>query len=172
MKKILVIFSTLVLIFALALSGCSVNRKPAPNNQSPPARITPNTPNTQTPTPARDTTPASPAHTQASKLAQAAEDVDGVKAATVVITGSTVLVGLETEPDIEDNKTEEIKDKVTEKIKKADNSIKTVSITTDPNLITRLKKVAEGIKDGKPISSFTDELAEITRRIAPKTNTE
>jgi len=28
MKKILVIFSTLVLIFALALSGCSVNRKP------------------------------------------------------------------------------------------------------------------------------------------------
>jgi len=81
------------------------------------------------------------------------------------------MIGLETEPGIEDEQTQKIKNKVVEEVKRADNSIKTVSITTDPNLITRLKKIAQGIKDGKPISSFTDELAEITRRMTPKTKT-
>lgn len=160
MKKNLIVISSLILCFTLVLSGCSINRKPAPK-PAPPAKMTP--------TPARDTKPANPAHTQASKLAQAAEEVDGVKAATVVITGSTVLVGLEIEPDIEDKKTNEIKNEVIKEIKRTDSSVKTVSITTDPNLITRLKKIAEGIEDGRPISSFTDELAEITRRMTPKT---
>jgi YhcN/YlaJ family sporulation lipoprotein len=172
MKRTL-IASTLVLCLIFALSSCSISKKPAPK-PAPPAKMTP-TPQTPTPTdpttPIPDRKPATPAHTQASKLAQAAEDVEGVKAATVVITGSTVLVGLETEPGIEDEKTEDIKKRVIETIKKADNSIKTVSITTDPNLITRLKKIAKGIKEGKPISSFTDELAEITRRMTPKTKT-
>ncbi|NLZ51618.1 MAG: YhcN/YlaJ family sporulation lipoprotein [Thermoanaerobacteraceae bacterium] len=171
MKKILIIISTIVLSFSLALSGCSASKKPAPKS-TPPAKMTP-TPakdiNPATPTPNRK--PATPAHTQASKLSQAAEEVEGVKAATVVVTGTTVMIGLETEPGIEDKQTEKIKTKVTEQVKKADNSIKTVSITTDPNLITRLKKIAQGIKDGKPISSFTDELAEITRRLTPKTKT-
>ena len=35
---------------------------------------------------------------------QTAEKVDGVKSATVVITGSTAMVGLETDPDIEKEK--------------------------------------------------------------------
>ena len=81
------------------------------------------------------------------------------------------MVGLETKPEVEAKKTEEIKTKVADEVKRADKSIKTVSITTDPNLITRIKKVAKGIEDGKPLSSFTDELAEITRRITPKTKT-
>jgi YhcN/YlaJ family sporulation lipoprotein len=181
MKKTLIIISTLILSFSLALSGCSTSKKPAPK-PAPPAKMTPRpqTPTPQVPTPEKDRNPvtpapnrkpATPAHTLASKLAQAAEEVEGVKAATVVVTGSTVMIGLETEPGIEDEQTQKIKNKVVEEVKRADNSIKTVSITTDPNLITRLKKIAQGIKDGKPISSFTDELAEITRRMTPKTKT-
>jgi len=174
MKKILII-TTLILSFLFAISGCATSKKPAPK-PAPPARMTPApqtpTPSDMTPsTPAPNRKPVTPAHTQASKLAQAAEEVEGVKAATVVVTGSTVMIGLETEPGIEDKQTKEIKNQVISEVKKADNSIKTVSITTDPNLITRLKKIAQGIKDGKPISSFTDELAEITRRMTPKTKT-
>lgn len=169
MKKILILTLILLLSFSLALSGCTAKKKPAPK-PAPPARMTP-TPKTPAPTPAPARKPAAPAHTQATKLANAAEKVEGVKSATVVITGSTAMVGLETKSGIEAKKTEDIKTKVADEIKRADTSIKTVSITTDPNLITRLKKVAKGIKDGKPISSFTDELAEITRRITPKTKT-
>lgn len=166
MKKLLTI-STLFLSLLLAFSGCSMSQKPS-QKPAPPAKIAPR-PQDNTTMPNKK--PASPAHTQASKLAQAAEEVNGVKAATVVVTGTTAMVGLETEPGIEDEKTEKIKKQVIEEIKRADSSIKTVSVTTDPNLITRLKKIADGIKQGRPISSFTDELAEITRRMTPKTKT-
>jgi YhcN/YlaJ family sporulation lipoprotein len=162
MKKILVLSLILSLSLSLALGGCSTTKKPAPK-PAPPAKMTP------TPSPAKK--PATSAHTRATKLAKAAEKVEGVKSATVVITDSTAMVGLETNPNIEAKKTEEIKTKVADEIKRADTGIKTVSITTDPNLITRLKKVAQGIKEGKPISSFADEIAEITRRITPKTKT-
>lgn len=175
MKKTLILTLILLLSFSLAVSGCTSNKKPAPK-PAPPAKMTPTpkapakkTPTAPTPAPARK--PAAPAHTHAMKLAQAAEKVEGVKSATVVITGSTAMVGLETKSGVEAKKTEDIKTKVADEIKRADTSIKTVSITTDPNLITRLKKVAKGIENGKPISGFTDELAEITRRITPKTKT-
>jgi len=181
MKKMLVI-PTLILCLLLAFTACSMrqnpSQKPAPpkNQKTIPSPSDSTTKNRQTiPSPSDTTTPnkkpSTPAHTQASKLAQAAEEVEGVKAATVVVTGTTALVGLETDPNIEDKETSTIKKQVINEVKRADNSIKTVTITTDPNLITRLKKVAQGIKDGKPISSFTDELAEITRRITPKTET-
>ena len=77
MKRTL-IASTLVLCLIFALSSCSISKKPAPK-PAPPAKMTP-TPQTPTPTdpttPIPDRKPATPAHTQASKLAQAAEDVE------------------------------------------------------------------------------------------------
>ena len=179
MKKFLIISLVLLLGFSLAIGGCAINRKPAPpqkKNQgtetpapspSPDPTPSPSRKPAPTPTPARR--PDMQADTQAAKLAKTAEKVDGVKSATVVITGSTAMVGLETDPDIEKEKTDKIKNKVAEQIKKTDNSIRNVSITTDPNLIARLDKIAQGIRNGKPISSFADELAEITRRMTPKT---
>jgi YhcN/YlaJ family sporulation lipoprotein len=160
MKKILSFVLIISTIFLLNISGCAVSRKPAPK-PTPPARMTP------TPTPAKK--PAAPAaHTLATKLSDAAEKVEGVKSATVVVSGSTAFVGLEIKPGIENKKTNEIKTKVADAVKKTDNRIMAANVTTDPNLITRLKKIADGIKKGKPISGFADELAEITRRIVPK----
>ncbi len=161
MKKILTFVLIISTVFLVNISGCAVSKKPAPK-PTPPAKITP------TPTPAKK--PAVPAaHALATKLSDAAQKVEGVKSATVVVSGSTAFVGLEIKPGIEDKKTNEIKTKVADVVKKADNRIKAVNVTTDPNLITRLKRIADGIKKGKPISSFADELAEITRRIVPKT---
>ncbi|MGI6484774.1 MAG: YhcN/YlaJ family sporulation lipoprotein [Tepidanaerobacteraceae bacterium] len=155
MRKFLVILMMLTVLLII-IGGCSVSRKPAPSPMTP----------DRSPAPAQDTTPR--AHTIATKLANAAERVDGVKSASVVVSGSTALVGLEIEPDVETNKTDEIKQKVAERVKRADSIIMAASVTTDPNLITRLRKIAEGIKAGKPISSFSNELAEITRRMEPR----
>lgn len=166
MKKVFYVIVIFILSLSLAISGCVTKKKPAPK-PAPPTRMTP----APTPTPTPKTTPSkkpATAHSEAMKLAKTAEKVTGVKSATVVISGSTVFVGLETKPEVEAKKTEEIKTKVGNEIKKADTKVKTVNITTDPNLITRLKKVAKGIEGGKPVSSFAQELAEITRRIAPK----
>ncbi|MCR4429699.1 MAG: YhcN/YlaJ family sporulation lipoprotein [Tepidanaerobacteraceae bacterium] len=160
-------FSSLIILLAIvsfAFGGCSISRKPAPK-PAPPTRVTPS-PTAPAPKPA-----APAAHTLASKLASAAEKVEGVKSATVVVSGSTAFVGLEIKPGVEAKKTEEIKTKAADAVKNADTRIKAVNVTTDPNLITRLKKIAEGIRSGKPISSFTKELAEITRRMLPKGKT-
>lgn len=162
MKKFLSCILILLTVFSLALGGCSMSRKPAPK-PAPPSKMAPTPRTTPAPKPA---VPA--AHTLATKLARAAEKVDGVKSATVVVSGSTAFVGLETKTNIKAGRTNEIKTKVADEVKKGDSRIKTVNVTTDPNLITRLKKIAEGIRTGKPISSFTSELTEITRRITPK----
>ncbi|MDI3481722.1 MAG: hypothetical protein PWQ97_1377 [Tepidanaerobacteraceae bacterium] len=161
MKRFLCCLFILLAVFSFTLNGCSASRKPAPK-PAPPARVKPS-PATPAPKPA-----APAAHTLASKLASAAEKVEGVKSATVVVSGSTAFVGLEIKPSVEAKKTDEIKTKVADAVKKADARIKAVNVTTDPNLITRLKKIAEGIRAGKPISSFTKELTEITRRMLPK----
>jgi YhcN/YlaJ family sporulation lipoprotein len=149
----------MITVFVLALGGCAVSRRPAPK-PVPPTRIVRRTP-------AKKPAP-SPAHALASKLSNAAEKVEGVKSATVVVSGSTAFVGLEIKPEVEAKKTNEIKSKVADAVKRADTRIKAVNVTTDPNLVTRLKKIAEGIRAGKPISSFTRELTEITRRMVPK----
>ena len=80
----------------------------------------------------------------ATKLADNVKKVNGVKNATVVVSGSTAFVGLEIEPGIEDKKTNEIKSKAAKSVKNTDSSIKTVHVTTDPNLITRIKKSPVG----------------------------
>lgn len=164
MKRILTLFLVFLICLSLVIGGCSTSKKPAPK-PAPQTRITPKSPGT----PAKK--PSNPAHALATKLADNVKKVNGVKNATVVVSGSTAFVGLEIEPVIEDKKTNEIKSKAAKSVKNTDSSIKTVHVTTDPNLITRIKKIASGIMSGKPISSFSNEIAEITRRITPKTKT-
>lgn len=171
-----------VICFTLILSvlvGCATTRKPAPkpapSKNAPPPKIdqTPKRPSPTTPrTPSPKPAPQQNNRTSqklAKRLATSAEKIDGVKSATVVVSDSTAFIGLETNPDVEASETNKIKSKVTKKLKDEDKSLKDVSITTDPNLITRLKKVAKGVENGKPLSSFSKEIEEITRRMMPKT---
>lgn len=183
MKKLFYI-TLYTIVVLLIFVGCTTSRKPAPKPAPPPKidraprRPSPTNPNTPSPTPMTPspTNPKAPSqrskstsHSLAKKLANTAEKIEGVRSATVVVSDSTAFVGLETNPNIQSLKTNEIKNKVTNALKKEDKSLKDVSITTDPNLITRLKKIAKGVEDGKPLSSFSKELEEITRRMIPKT---
>lgn len=167
---------SLILCFVLVLTsliGCTTSKKPAPK-PAPPTKMAPKTTPKTTPKPVPRTPttkkPApSAAHSLAKRLSDEAEKIDGVKSATVVVSDSTALVGLETDSTLEASKTKEVKDKVIKKLKEKDKSLKDVTVTTDPNLITRMKKVAKGVEEGRPLSEFTKEVEEITRRMSPKT---
>jgi YhcN/YlaJ family sporulation lipoprotein len=170
MKKGKSLITGLVVLVALLImvSGCSVARKPAPpggtnmpNTKSAPAPTTP------APTKSLPTTPAE-VDRLAARLADEAQKVSGVKKATVVLSGNTVIVGLEIKPNIEEKQTTAIKKEVVRRIKEADKRIQTVEVTTNPNIITRIKKVAEGIGQGRPISAFGREVEEILRRVVPQ----
>lgn len=132
----------------------------------------------QKPSPSPSTTPApakkpasspSEAKRVADRAAVVAAKVPGVQRATVVVSGKTAFVGLDIKADVEKNRTNAIKDEVARRIKAAEPSLTTVNVTTDPDLVTRIKRIANGIKKGKPISSFASELEEIGRRITPRT---
>lgn len=106
-------------------------------------------------------------HKLATKLASEASRVKGVKKATVALSGSTAYVGLDIPANVEASKTKTIKRDVVTRVKKADKRLATVLVSTDVGLVTRIKKVGKGIEQGKPITSFANELKEIGRRITP-----
>ncbi len=154
----------IMLLLAVALSvsalGCNAARKPAPQDNQVPAPTTP-APNRAL--------PASPAESNAlaRELADRAAGVNGVKKATVVLSGNTAIVGLDMDKGIEKKETNDVKTEVGRVVKNADNRIKNVLVSTDADIVSRIKRVASGIAEGKPLSSFTDEIKEIIRRITP-----
>ncbi|SJZ65635.1 YhcN/YlaJ family sporulation lipoprotein [Garciella nitratireducens] len=106
---------------------------------------------------------------QAKEVAQIAERVEGVRRATVLVTGNIAYVGIDMDSKVEDEKTNEIKDQVAEKIKRDEKSIDQVFVSADADTVTRLQEIIEDIGKGKPVSGFLDELTEMFRRPAPTT---
>ncbi|TDA68327.1 MAG: hypothetical protein D9V47_08755 [Clostridia bacterium] len=60
-----------------------------------------------------------------------------------------------------------IKREVTDRLRRAEPRLSRVLVTTDADLTARIKKVAEGVKAGKPVSTFDREVTEIVRRLTP-----
>lgn len=151
------------LVAGLLLGGCRPEQKPAP----PSPRAT-----RQTPSPARKPAPTTPAEARrmADRAAREAAKVPGVRRATVVISGKTAFVGLDLKANVEKTRTTAIKNEVVRRVKTAEPGIATVNVTSDPDLVARLRRIADGVKKGKPVSNFASELAEISRRIAPRTS--
>ncbi|NPV28620.1 MAG: YhcN/YlaJ family sporulation lipoprotein [Firmicutes bacterium] len=151
------------LVAGLLLGGCRPARKPAPS--SPRATR-------QAPSPARKPAPTTPAEARrmADRVAREAAKVPGVRRATVVISGKTAFVGLDLKANVEKTRTTAIKNEVVRRVKTAEPGITTVNVTSDPDLVARLRRIADGVKKGKPVSNFASELAEISRRIAPRTS--
>ncbi len=165
LKRLLAVLLTLTL--AVAVAGCTPAKKPLP----PAPKTAPKTaPKAKAPIPgaSRMPTSSSELHKLAAKLAGEAAKVPGVKKATVVLSSTMAYVGLDLKAGIEAGKTNTIKKDVADRVKKADKRLTSVYVSTNPDLVTRIKKVAEGVKKGKPISSFDREISEIGRRIVPK----
>ncbi len=151
-----------VLIIGMMLSvGCGVARKPVPQN----------TPNGISQTPAQAPMPTSPAEVSkiASDLSGVAARVPGVNGATVVITGTTAYVGVDQKAGLEKSETDRIKRDVSDEVKKAEPRLTAVFVSSDPDIVTRLRRIADGVAAGQPISSFADELTEIAKRLSPTT---
>ncbi|MGE5379774.1 MAG: YhcN/YlaJ family sporulation lipoprotein [Methylocystaceae bacterium] len=166
-NKVLLI--ALVFILGCTLLGCnkSAAKKPITTKN----RIVQTSPRTnRTPQPNME-------RVMADRFANIAKQVSGVKAATVVVNRNTgmgakantytAMVGIELTSNMKGSASTRIKKEVADKIKANDKSVTKVLVTTDPNLITRLKDIATGVIKGKPVSSFATEINELAKRIAP-----
>ncbi|QUH20964.1 YhcN/YlaJ family sporulation lipoprotein [Alkaliphilus sp. B6464] len=104
---------------------------------------------------------------RADKIVKEVTKLKDVKSATVVITDSTALVGINLTSGTKGNLNAQIKKEVEDAVKKADRNIDRVSVTADPDLFTRIGNIARDIGQGRPISGFATEVEEIIRRITP-----
>lgn len=145
------------LLVFLTAAGCQALRKPdvGQGNRPAPTAPAPNVP-----------LPTNP--TESNRLAQSlvAEviNVQGVETAAVVLTGSTALVGVSLEPGTD---AAAAKGQVGDVIKRSDNRIKNVLVTTDPELNRRIENISSGVARGRPIGAFTNEIRELLKRLSP-----
>lgn len=152
-----------LLIAGIVLAaGCTALRKPAPENP----------PGAQVPAPAAPSgqpMPTDPAEVNriASNLSNAAARVPGVNGATVVIAGTTAYVGIDQKAGLEKGETERVKRDVSNAVKKAEPRLTAVYVSSDADIVTRLRRIADGIAAGQPVSAFDSELAEIAKRLSP-----
>lgn len=161
-------FVIIGLMAALALTGCQAQRKPAPGGQTTPAPTTP-APSAPAPTLNKPTAlPTNPTEMNklSESLAREAARVKGVNKATVVLTGNTAMVGLDLKAGADAKK---VKSEVADAVKRSNNLIKNVLVSTDPELNTRLVNISKGIAQGKPIDTFTREIDQLRNRLSPST---
>ena len=170
------------LLFTLAVAplagGCTVQRKPVPppppGGTAPAPAPTPGPAATPTPTPPGTivtpgpVTPApADANREAQRLANMVARIRDVRSATVVLSGNTANVGLDIAGNVTGTRTNAIKREAATVIRREDPRITTVYVATDADTVSRIRRVADGIARGTPVSSFVNELAEIQRRITP-----
>ena len=160
-KKYLLLPATLLLGTALVFGGCTAAKKPMPPEQQTPAA-----PN-NTVAPNNNANQNYPREV-ADKVVQEANKVEGVKGSTAVISGRNIYLGLDLNANLEKDRLAQVEKNVQDRVKNIEPNY-TVSVTSDIDTVTRIKRVGQGIAQGKPISSFTKELENINSRLTPKT---
>jgi len=159
-KRVTIMATVMGVVFLfLTVTGCAALQRPGPEGKpdAPPG--------------VRQVLPTDPreASQLADRLAKTASETPGVNRATVVLAGTTAYVGVDLKAEMEKEQTNAVKKEVANRVKESEPRIERVMVTTDIDSFKRLDKIAEGIRNGQPVSAFTDELAEINRRFTPIT---
>jgi YhcN/YlaJ family sporulation lipoprotein len=162
-KNIYLLLIVLVAVTALVISGCATPRDPA-RRPAPPE----NTPQ-QPSAPPRAMPNKNPDIQQRDRIAEEAEKVEEVRNAHVVINENKAYVGLDLNGQVEKNKAKEIERKVHDRIKNVESDAETFYVTADVNMTMRIRRVADGLDEGRPLSGFVNELEDIEKRITPLT---
>ncbi|MFC4617212.1 YhcN/YlaJ family sporulation lipoprotein [Camelliibacillus cellulosilyticus] len=105
----------------------------------------------------------------ANRLAELATQVPKVKHATAVVAGKYAVVGIDIDKDLNRHDVGLVKHSVVQAMSKDPYGAKAV-VTSDPDILQRLKNIDQQIDYGHPASGFAEELAAIVERIIPDTS--
>lgn len=197
MKKTILVLLSALLVVSLAGCASNTTPTPSPSPitttaaPTQEATVEPTTLPTEAPTIAPDTTlpmtdmpeagtsaePTAPAAsgtmsdedamTVAKKVSDEVQRLSEIKKATTLVVGDTALIGVEFDAQYKGEMTTRIKDMVANRAKAADKRIQNVSVTADPDLLTRVQDLGKKLDGGSVISDITTEFTEIVNRIAP-----
>ncbi len=165
-KKHSIIFLALLLVL-LAVTGCSPTQRPVPDQQQPNNNQTKENTNPDSPMDMQPNEINQDLDTRADRIVTAIVKLDEVRSATVVISESTALVGVNITDTTKGEMNTEIKRQIEETVKNTDSQITRVSVTADPDLFKRIENIARETSSGRPLSGFGKEIEELVRRITP-----
>jgi YhcN/YlaJ family sporulation lipoprotein len=145
--------------FSLLLAGCQTSQKPTTPQPNPQT-----TQKTYMTSPDKSMT-STTAETR--QIAMKAEKADGVRDATALVAGKSMYIGLALEADLGQDKADMTENSVLNNVKNMDPSYK-IMVSSDIDTVTRIKRVAQGIAAGRPLTSFSNEIKDIGTRMTPK----
>jgi YhcN/YlaJ family sporulation lipoprotein len=104
---------------------------------------------------------------QADRIAQVVTGIPGVDGANVLLTGRVALVGVDLKSNISGSKIDTLKFSVKEAAERTGKGYRAI-VFADVDTVTRIRQMAEGVRSGRPISSFSNEIADILSRLVPE----
>lgn len=108
--------------------------------------------------------------TRANEIANEIAALPEVDRASVVIDNDTALVGCSLRGDTQGTMTNALRQKI-RGIVQENTNVTDVSVTTDPDMTSRIQTMSNNILQGNPIENFADEIRNLIRDISPNTRT-
>jgi YhcN/YlaJ family sporulation lipoprotein len=167
-KKFSLTMLCLILMLSFIFGGCTAAQKPAPapqntetnDNAARNQEVKDN--RNQHEDPENNKYQSRPvSNDQALKIAAEVDDVPGVVKSEVVVTGNSAYIGLYLNSNMKVNKSE-VKQQVESKIRQQNTNFNSIYVSTNPDVLDRLRDINEGIANGKPSSTYDfDALEEV-----------
>ncbi|AFC32232.1 sporulation lipoprotein, YhcN/YlaJ family [Paenibacillus mucilaginosus 3016] len=156
-------FAAVLLLLSAAVSGCNQS----PRNGASPSQTDDANRQVQVNQTAPQKKEITDSRAVADRLEQIATSIPNVEGANCVVFGNTAVVGIDVPQDMDRAKVGTIKLSVAEALKKDPYGVDAL-VTADMDLAQRLRKVRDGVRDGRGMNGFAQEMAAIIGRIVPQ----
>jgi YhcN/YlaJ family sporulation lipoprotein len=161
---------TLILVGSLAATGCQMNdnqaRQQEDKQQGTNVQQEQRVPETTQNNNNRENNNQN-AHERAERLVNIATKVPQVNDATAIVMGNVAIIGIDVNAKLDRPRVGTIKYTVAEALKKDPQGANAL-VTSDPDIVQRLREMNQDIQNGRPLAGFAEELADIAGRIIPQ----
>ncbi|MDR3239780.1 MAG: YhcN/YlaJ family sporulation lipoprotein, partial [Clostridiales bacterium] len=103
---------------------------------------------------------------RAKKIADAVTELEEIDKASVVITGNTAIVGIQTKDSQNDSGLIKTKERVEAKVKSIDKDVDHVGVTAANDLVKRISRMSDA-GNSKKYPGYSREVRDIADRLAP-----
>ncbi|PLR84068.1 hypothetical protein CVD25_12885 [Bacillus canaveralius] len=100
-------------------------------------------------------------------LEDLANSVPDVEDATAVVIGNYAIVGIDVNENLDRSEVGSIKYSVAESLEDDPYGAR-AAVVADPDIVARLREIAEDFQAGEPVEGIVNELADLTGRIMPE----
>jgi len=105
---------------------------------------------------------------RAETIADSIVDLTGVDNATVLISGTTAIVGVDVSEGTEGVISNDLRNDVENVVRRTDTEIREVRITADRDLFNRIDEIEQSLMNGENANSFTKDIESIMNKIGDR----